>query len=75
MFQLANTFDFVTYTLAAGSAARLARISQSSEAAEDAARYRNLAFAGISRALKCLTNDNADAILGAALSCSYSMSD
>jgi hypothetical protein len=75
MFQLANTFDFVTFTLAAGSAARLARISKSREAAEDAARYHKLAIAGISRALKSVTKDNADAILGAALSCSYTMSD
>jgi hypothetical protein len=75
MFQLANHFDFVTYTLASGSASRLATIGKSREAAEDAARYERLAIAGIARAMQSLTTENADAVLGAALGCSYTMSD
>jgi hypothetical protein len=75
MLQLANTFDFVTYTLAASSASRLARVSKSREAADDAARYQKLAVSGIFRAFQFLTRDNADAILGAALCCSYALSD
>lgn len=72
---MANSFDFVTYTLAAGSASRLATISKSREAAEDAALYHKKAIEGISRAIQSLTKDNADAVLGAALGCSYTMSD
>jgi hypothetical protein len=75
MFQLANHFDFVTYTLAAGSASRLATISKSREAVEDAARYHKLAMEGMTQAMQSLTRDNADAILGAALGCSYTLTD
>jgi hypothetical protein len=75
MFQLANSFDFVTYTLAAASASRLATISKSREAAEDAARYHEMALDGIGKTMRCLTKENADAVLGATLVCSYTMSD
>lgn len=75
IFQLANTFDFVTYMLAAGSASRLATIGKSREAADDAARYERLAIAGIAGAMQSLGKDNADAVLGAALGCSYTMSN
>jgi hypothetical protein len=62
------------YTLAAGSATRLATLSKSQEAAEDAERYHVLAVEGNMTALKALTKDNVDSVLGAALGCSYSTS-
>ncbi|KAH8807123.1 hypothetical protein F5884DRAFT_788581 [Xylogone sp. PMI_703] len=73
LFKLATNFDFVAYALAAMSAERLTLLGKSYEASRDASRYRNLAFRGLSQAIQSFSRDNADAILGASLACSYQM--
>ncbi|OAQ67807.1 fungal specific transcription factor domain-containing protein [Pochonia chlamydosporia 170] len=75
MFQLANSFDFVAYALVAASATRLATISKSEEAAQDAEKYSAMAIKGMLAAFQALTEENAEAILGAALSCSFTVSN
>lgn len=75
MIQLATSFGFVAHTLAATSAERLAILTKSQEAANDASRYRALALNGLSREIKSFSRHNADAILSSYLGCSFIMSD
>ena len=63
VIQLAVEVDFVANTVAAFSAERLAVRLRSSEAAQDATRYRNLAIHGLSQAIQYLSKENLNAIL------------
>jgi hypothetical protein len=62
-------FDFVANTVTAFSAERLAVRLGSSEAAQHAARYRNLAVQGLTQAIKCLSKGNSDAIVASYICC------
>lgn len=75
MIQLATSFNFVAHTLAATSAERLSVLTKSQHAANDAARYRALALAGLSREIQSFSKHNADAVLSSYLGCSFIMSD
>lgn len=75
LFQLATHYDFVAQTLAATSAQRLAVTTKSHEASEDAYQYRKQALHGLYRAMGSFSKDNADAVLGASLGCTYIMAD
>lgn len=65
--QLALSFDFVAYAVIAHSAGRLALVTKTSEAFEDAARFRTLALKGLNEAINSFSKDNADAILCASM--------
>ncbi|PTB41311.1 hypothetical protein M441DRAFT_79471 [Trichoderma asperellum CBS 433.97] len=75
MSQLATSFSFVAHMLAAASAERLAIRAKSHQASVDAYRYHTLALSGLRQAMQSFSKSNADAILAAALGCSYQMPD
>ena len=65
--QLAHRFDFVAHAITGHSAARLAVVSKTSAAFDEATYYCNLAIQGLTRAINSFSRDNADAILCASL--------
>ncbi|KAL7940572.1 hypothetical protein V8C42DRAFT_362196 [Trichoderma barbatum] len=73
LLQLATHYDFVAHTLAATSAQRLAITTKSQEASEDACHYGQKALRGLYKTMRCVSKDDADAILAASLGCSFIM--
>jgi len=59
----------------AKSAQRLALLTKSSEAMEDAARYQYLALRGLNQAIISFSRDNADAVLCSSICFQYNAND
>ena len=66
-FKLAVTFDFVADAMAAESAERLALVTKSYKASQDASQYRRLGLQRLEQAMQSFSRNNADAILCALL--------
>ncbi|KAI5462776.1 hypothetical protein BGZ63DRAFT_379686 [Mariannaea sp. PMI_226] len=74
-FQLAASFDYVAHMLASASATRLALLTKSHQAYQDAFRFQGLALRGLNQVIPSFSKENADAILATALGCSFQMPD
>lgn len=70
-FKLAVQYDFVAYGIMAKSAKRLAVVTRSTEALQDAARYQSLVLQGLNKAIHSFSKENADAVLCASISLQY----
>lgn len=69
------SFDYVAYMLVSASAERLKLRTASEDAAVEAHRYRAKSLQGIREVVQNISQDNADAVLAAALGCAYQMPD